>query len=380
MLNQKIKKAIKVSGKKVFVGLSGGVDSAVSAYLLKKQGFDVTGVFIKTWQPDFIECTWKEDRKDAMRVASHLEIPFLTIDLEKEYKEGVADYMISEYKNGRTPNPDIMCNKEIKFGAFLQASLKQGADFVATGHYARVVNSYELIVNSKKKKDLITNNYQLLTGLDPRKDQSYFLYTLRQEQLSKIIFPIGKLLKSEVRKIAQNIGLPNGDKKDSQGICMLGDISIKDFLSHFIKTKKGNVLNTRGEVIGTHEGAVFLTIGERHGFTIHKKTPTDARVYVVAKDLKENTITVGSADDLAKENGMITKKVLLKDTNWIYVTPEEEKIYDAQIRYHQALQKVTLKEESGTWSVYFKTPQTAAGGQSVVIYDKNICLGGGVIK
>ncbi len=386
MLKQKIKKATKISGKKVFVGLSGGVDSAVSAYLLKKAGYKVTGVFIKTWQPDFITCTWKDDRRDAMRVASHLEIPFLTLDLEKEYKEGVADYMIAEYKKGNTPNPDIMCNKEVKFGAFMKKALLMGADFVATGHYARVVNSYELIVNSKEKKNLPTTNltagragYQLLTGIDPSKDQSYFLYTLTQDQLSKIIFPIGHLPKLEVRKIANKIGLPNSKKKDSQGICMLGDISIKDFLSHFIKSKKGEVLNKEGEVIGKHDGALFLTVGERHGFIIDKKTPEDTRMYVIAKDVLKNTITVGNKEDLMQEEGMVTKEVNLERVNWINTPPEQKKIYDAQIRYHQTLQKATLEKKDDIWTVHFKTPQTAAQGQSVVIYDKDICLGGGII-
>ena len=202
--------------KTVFVGMSGGVDSSVSAALLKKQGFDVVGVFIKTWHPDFIKCNEEEERRDAMRVATHLNIPFLTFDFEDVYKKEVADYMISEYKAGRTPNPDVMCNKEVKFGAFLKKAISMGADFVATGHYAE---------NRK-------NN--LVKGKDPAKDQSYFIWTLKQKQLSKILFPVGNLNKTEVRKLAKKFKLPVAEKKDSQGICFLGAVDLKDFLKHYI--------------------------------------------------------------------------------------------------------------------------------------------------
>jgi tRNA-specific 2-thiouridylase len=274
--------------------------------------------------------------------------------------------MISEYKKGNTPNPDIMCNKEIKFGAFMKKALEMGADFVATGHYCRNI----------KLKD---GSFALAKAKDPKKEQSYFLYTLTQNQLSKVIFPIGDISKSEVRMIAKKVGLPNSEKKDSQGICMLGDISIKDFLSHFIKSKKGDVLSKEGEVIGKHDGAVFLTVGERHGFIIDKKTPEDTRMYVMAKDVLKNTITVGHKEDLLQEEGMVTKEVNLEKVNWINILPEQKKIYDAQIRYHQTLQKATLENKNGVWTVHFKTPQTSATGQSVVIYDKDICLGGGII-
>ncbi len=371
----------KLNPKKVFVGLSGGVDSAVSAYLLKKAGYNIIGVFIKTWQPDFISCTWREDRRDAMRVASHLEIPFITLDLEKEYKEYVVDYMIEEYKKGRTPNPDIMCNREIKFGAFLKYSLNLGADYIATGHYARIVKSGKWKVESKKIQNtsLNTNHYSLTTATDPSKEQSYFLWTLRQEQLAKIIFPIGNLKKSEVRKIAKKAGLPNAEKKDSQGICMLGDISIKEFLSHYIPEKKGSVLNTKGEVVGEHSGVTYLTIGERHGFTITKKTPEDPPMYIIAKDLNQNTITVGIEADLNTDE-KLKKEFILENTNWITSEPKEGKIYDTQIRYHQDIQKATLEKKDDIWQVNFDTPQTGASGQSVVVYEGDVCLGGGVIK
>src|SRR3989344_6491053 len=226
---------------RVLVGLSGGVDSAVSVALLKRAGADVAGAFIKTWQPDWMPnaCDWKLERRDAMRVATHLDIPFVTIDLESEYKKSVVDYMISEYKLGRTPNPDVMCNKEIKFGAFLSRALELGADMIATGHY-----SQSKMVNSK---------WQMLMGEDEAKDQSYFLWTLNQAQLSKIIFPVGHLLKSEVRELARKFRLPVAEKRDSQGICFLGHIDMKEFLSHYIETKPGHVLNESGQVVGEHK-------------------------------------------------------------------------------------------------------------------------------
>ena len=378
MIKTRINKKVN---KTVFIGLSGGVDSAVSAYLLKKAGYKVVGAFIKTWTPEWLECTWKEERRDAMRVAAHLEIPFVTIDLEKEYKENVADYMISEYKLGRTPNPDVMCNKEIKFGAFLKKAVEMGADFVATGHYAQNLQisgkGRSLRSGAEKGTNLRRN---LCKATDPEKEQSYFLWTLTQNQLSKILFPIGNLKKSEVRKIAKQIKLPNAEKKDSQGICFLGDVDMKDFLSHYIKTKKGIVLNKKGEEIGTHNGAVFFTIGERHGFIITKKSTDDVPLYVISKDLKLNTITVGTKDDLENESERVTKKITINNTNWINEIPKENKVYSAQIRYHQKYQKVKLSKLEKGWQVDFTEPQTSASGQSIVIYDKDVCLGGGVIE
>ena len=263
---------------KVFVGLSGGVDSSVSAALLKEHGYEVVGVFIKVWQPPFLECTWKEDRLDAMRVAAQLDIPFMTFDLEKEYKESIVDYMVAEYKAGRTPNPDVMCNKTIKFGAFLEKAKEMGADFVATGHYAQNV-----------EKD---GEQYLLKGNDNEKDQSYFLWTLTQAQLKYILFPIGEHKKSEVRKLAEKFDLITATKKDSQGLCFIGKLDMKDFLKEFIEEKRGDVLNTDGAVIGYHDGAVYYTLGQRRGFIITQKTPEDIPYYVVAKDIEQNTITV----------------------------------------------------------------------------------------
>ena len=288
--------------KTVFVGMSGGVDSSVSAALLKEQGYNVVGVFIRTWHPSFIKCNEEEERLDAMRVAAHLDIPFLTFDLSNEYKKDVADYMIKEYKAGRTPNPDVMCNKEIKFGAFLKKAISMGASYVATGHYAqnkKFSGKEFLSLRPRRHKagdprllKFFPENF-LLKGKDPLKDQSYFLWALDKKLFPKIIFPIGNYKKSKVRKIAKRFKLPVAEKKDSQGICFLGSVDIKDFLGHYIKQKKGKVLNELGEEIGYHNGAVFFTLGERHGFVISKKSPNDRPYYVISKDIKKNTIRWG---------------------------------------------------------------------------------------
>ncbi|MFA6341058.1 MAG: tRNA 2-thiouridine(34) synthase MnmA [Candidatus Paceibacterota bacterium] len=344
-------------GKKVYVGMSGGVDSSVSALLLKKAGYDVTGVFIKVWQPEFFECTWRQDRLDAMRVCAKLDIPFITLDLEKEYKKEVVDYMISEYKLGRTPNPDVMCNKYVKFGGFFDFAMKQGADYVATGHYAR-----------------IDDRCRLLAGRDKNKDQSYFLWTLWQRQLSKTLFPIGDMDKPEVRRLADKYGLSTALKKDSQGLCFIGKIDIKDFLKNYIKEKKGKVLDISGKVIGEHSGAFYLTIGQRHGFTVTKKTPNDSPYYIISKDVNKNTITV-SQDELKKRD---TKIIKISDLNWtLGEAPELSKKYSARIRYRQPLEECVIKKG---FELHFTNPQNAiTPGQSAVIYDGEICLGGGII-
>ncbi len=350
--------------KTVFVGLSGGVDSSVAAYLLKKSGFRVVGCFIKTWQPDFIDCTWKEERRDAMRVAAHLDIPFMTIDLEKEYKEGVADYMIREYQLGRTPNPDVMCNKEIKFGGFLKKALEIGADFVATGHYARV------------DQDVKTCEYRLLKAIDNAKEQSYFLWTLTQDQLRKILFPIGHLQKSEVRQIAKKAGLLTFEKKDSQGICFIGKFDFKDFLKHFIEEKKGDVLNEQGEVIGHHNGSVFFTLGERQGFVITKKGTNDKPMYIVAKNIQENTLTVSESPVLSSFQKETTFSLVASNIGTI----TKDRVLDAQIRYHGELLKCQVVDQTKEMAkIKFETPQLIAPGQSVVLYDGDVCIGGGII-
>ncbi len=380
--------------KKVFVGMSGGVDSAVSAALLKKDGCEVIGVFIKTWHPDFLECNEEEERRDAMRVAAFLDIPFLTFDLEDVYKKEVADYMIREYKAGRTPNPDVMCNKEVKFGAFLKKAILMGADFVATGHYAQNANenfknSPTFALGDKRTGDrhgsLNSSSFHLQKGVDPSKDQSYFLWTLTQEQLKKILFPVGHLKKTEVRKLAKKFKLPVAEKKDSQGICFLGAVDLKEFLKHYIKSKQGEVQNEKGEKIGFHDGVVFHTLGERHGFIITKKSPNDGPHYVVSKDIAKNILVVSQKSPLLVEEGVgggNSKKNSLSiiDTNWISEIPEPNKNYTAQIRYHGEF--LSCKVDCATSDVaqlVFKKPVLVASGQSVVAYDGDICLGGGVV-
>ncbi len=383
--NKKRKKLI------VFVGLSGGVDSAVSIMLLKKQGYSVVGVFIKTWHPDFLECNEEEERRDAMRVAAHLDIPFLTFDLEKVYKKEVADYMIAEYKAGRTPNPDVMCNKEVKFGAFLKKALTIGADFVATGHYAQTGEARNHFLSgprfsgSLSQPDHAKKYFQLHQSPDSSKDQSYFLWTLNQKQLAKILFPVGHLKKSEVRKLAKKFKLPVAEKKDSQGICFLGAVDLKEFLKHYIKEKKGEVIlvpseegEKKNKIIGHHNGVVFYTLGERHGFTITKKSPNDGPYYIVGKEIKKNILIVSQEKN--SKNSFFNFSLVLEKTNWINKIPETNKNYTAQIRYHGELIPCKIKcAKSDSIQVIFNKPVLVASGQSCVVYDKDICLGGGVV-
>jgi len=384
-------KKSKNLNKTVFVGMSGGVDSSVTAAILKEEGYNVVGVFIKTWHPDFIECNEEEERRDAMRVAAFLDIPFLTFDFEDVYKKGVADYMINEYKLGRTPNPDVMCNKEVKFGAFLNKAREMGADFVATGHYAqnkKMKNSsaFGLGDIGQGTHDTLNSSFFCLQkAVDPTKDQSYFLWTLKQEHLKNILFPIGNLKKTQVRTLAKKYKIPVAEKKDSQGICFLGMVDLKDFLKHYIESKKGNVLNTSGEVIGAHDGAIFYTLGERHGFSITKKTANDSRYYVVDKDIKKNILIVSTDKDYSvKRKGgedNIENKILLNSINWISKIPEENKTYQAQIRYHGEFLncKISRQELKSEVEVVFEKPVKVAGGQSVVFYDGELVLGGGIV-
>jgi tRNA-uridine 2-sulfurtransferase len=391
---------MKGKNKKVYVGMSGGVDSSLSAALLKEQGYDVTGVFIRVWQIpkdlpralsrgdsdkpfDYAQgnrklfsgaCDWKEERRDAMRVAAELDIPFKTYDFQDEYKKEVVDYMIREYREGRTPNPDVMCNRYIKFGSFLKKAVGDGADFIATGHYARK----KRIQDSRFK----IQGHQLLKGKDNNKDQSYFLWTLTQDDLEKTIFPIGELDKPKVREEAKRFKLHNAEKKDSQGICFLGKIDVKEFLQHFIESKDGEVLNENGEVIGVHDGAMFLTLGQRHGFTIIKKTPEDKPYYIVGKNVDKNTITV--SNELKVEEFQSTKKeVEIKNVNWVHLDVRRlsRKKYKARLRYRQDLRECVVEERGEkTFVIFDELQENVTPGQSLVLYDGEICLGGGVIK
>lgn len=350
---------------KVFVGLSGGVDSAVSAALLKQEGYEVTGVFIKAWQPDWLPCSWREERRDAMKVALSLDIPFLFLDLEKEYKEGVVDKMLAEYKAGRTPNPDVLCNREIKFGSFWRFAKECGADFIATGHYARIS---ELVPGP--------SSLILQEGKDPEKDQSYFLWTLTTDDLAHTLFPVGGLEKSEVRKLAEQFDLPVAEKKDSQGICFMGDVSMEEFLSHFISSKPGKVVNVDGEVIGTHKGLIYYTVGERHGFEVVKKGVSSGPFYIVWKDVKKNVLVVSDSEEEILDCS--PTKVVLKGVNWINEPSVPE--ITARIRYRGEKLPCTLSAEKGKLSVEFKDPVRGLSlGQSIVFYEGKNCLGGAVM-
>ena len=361
--------AVKKLTQTVFVGLSGGVDSSVSASLLKAAGYNVRGVFIKVWQPDFLPCTWREDRLDAMRVCAILDIPFETLDLEDVYRASVVDYLVKEYEAGRTPNPDVMCNKEVKFGAFLSWAKQKGADFVATGHYAQ------------NRLNTETGLYELHCSVDAEKDQSYFLWTLTQQELKHILFPVGHLRKERVRSLAHSFGLPTAAKKDSQGLCFLGKLDMKAFLKHFLHTEPGDVLTVEGKRIGTHEGALLYTLGQRHGFTLrgsHDQRPH----YVVDKDLKRNTITVSTKE--VAERSASSESVTLEHVNWVSGKPQEGK-HSARVRYRQPLLPCNIDaDKNGNTEIRFLgNAPLAPLGQSLVIYETRkkeiLCRGGGII-
>jgi tRNA-uridine 2-sulfurtransferase len=342
--------------QKIFVGVSGGVDSSVAAYLLKEEGHEVHGVFVKTWSPDWLPCTWVDEKRDAMRVCAALDIPFHFLDAEEAYKEGVADYMISEYRAGRTPNPDVLCNRVIKFGALWEYAKSQGADAVATGHYARIEQG------------------ALLTAVDPAKDQSYFLWMLEVQELSHIRFPIGHLQKNEVRAIAKKAKLFTAEKKDSQGICFLGDVDMREFLSHYIDEKKGSVVNEKGEVVGEHDGVRFYTLGERHGFRITAQSDQHTPYYVVGKNIEDNVLVVAARPQI-ENNTRATVQIELRDANWLS-KPKTDKRYTAQIRYHGTRIPAKRKKDG---SIELTYGDGIPLGQSLVLYDGEILLGGGVM-
>ena len=364
-----------MSKGRVHVGMSGGVDSSVAALLLKEAGFEVTGVFIQGWYPDFLECNWKDERRDAMRVAAMLGIPFLTVSAEDAYKKEVIDYMVREYSLGRTPNPDVMCNRHVKFGVFFDEAMKQGADFIATGHYAQVEHGTH------------ENDVVLRSAVDSDKDQTYFLWNVPKQALSHTSFPIGHLRKTEVREIARKNHLITADKKDSQGVCFLGKVSMKDFLKHSIRTEQGDVLDTKGNVIGYHEGALLYTLGERRGFTITKKGTDDTPRYVIDKDIIKNTLTVSEKNESTLEK-FARNEVVIAHTNWISDEPKEGETLMARFRHQQTLRRVrVLKKEGGkdteeeAWTIVFVEEQeTVSPGQSLVVYRGNQCLGGGIVK
>ena len=392
---------------KVVVALSGGVDSSVAAYLLKNQGYDLIGLFMKNWHDETVtisdECPWLDDSNDAMLVADKLNIPFQVVDLSKDYKEKIIDYMFNEYSKGNTPNPDILCNREIKFDVFMDIALSLGADYVATGHYSRIKKNH---YNENSIK------YELHSGLDNKKDQSYFLCQLNQNQLSKILFPIGDLTKAEVRKIAKKNNLVTAEKKDSQGLCFVGKVSLPDFLQQKLKKKKGNVIeipgnsklydkqikfideNERllsltdeidytlsdGKIIGKHNGAYYYTIGQRKGLAIGGyKDP----LFVISTNTQTNEIFVGEGKN---HPGLIKKalKVKYSDVNWVNDDYNFENFaglkLKARIRYRQKLQKISVYKHLDYLYVEFEDFQSAVTkGQFLAIYDNSQLIASGVI-
>ena len=395
--------------KKVVIGLSGGVDSSVAAYLLKEQGYDVIGLFMKNWHDDSVtiseECPWLEDSNDALIVAEKLGIPFQTVDLSVEYKERIVDYMFNEYEKGRTPNPDVLCNREIKFDVFLKIALQLGADYVATGHYCRKGS-----FTSADGKE----TFQLLSGIDRNKDQSYFLCQLNQEQLSKTLFPIGELTKPEVRRIAADNELITADKKDSQGLCFIGKVRLPEFLQQKLKPKKGVIVEVEatldqyreqlpdfrnkedelaffskkpnytikdGKVVGEHQGAHFFTKGQRKGLDVGG---TKDPLYVIDTDIKENVIYTGQGKG---HPGLYRRTLFVTNAEIHWVRPDMALKVDenmevmARIRYRQPLQKATLYKIDGGLYVDFKEKQSAiTEGQFVAWYIGDELIGSGVIS
>ena len=370
--------------QKVVIGMSGGVDSSVAAFLLQEQGFEVEAVFMKNWEEanDFDTtrnnkshiCPAAQDFADAMSVCDKLHIPLQAVNFSQEYWQRVFQYMLDEYAQGRTPNPDIMCNKEIKFKEFLNYAKKLNADYIATGHYAR---------NVPTNNCDITTIYQLYKAVDKNKDQTYFLYTLEQQQLAYTLFPLGEITKNEVRNIAKKTNLSNYAKKDSTGICFIGERNFKKFLSEYLLAKPGEIVNTTGEVLGKHDGLMFYTLGQRQGLGIGgKKGATELPWYVVKKDLTNNKLIV--AQD-ANHPLLMNDSLSCNNIHWIAETPSTTSPLHclAKIRYRQDDQPCVITiTENKTYNVVFKEKQRAiTPGQSVVFYtDEGECLGGGIIN
>lgn len=352
--------------KTVYVGLSGGVDSSVTAALIKEQGYRVVGVYTKNWSKDLpgFACPWKEDYQDAKRVAVQLGIDFEMFDFEKDYQEKVVDYMIAEYKAGRTPNPDIMCNQEVKFKLFLNTALAAGADFVATGHYARIRNAESGMQNPGQAR--------LLTGVDTNKDQSYFLYRVTEDALNKTIFPLGEYKKPDVRRLAAERNLITAHKKESMGICFVGKVGIKEFLQNFVTTEPGPIIEQNGVTIGEHDGAIFYTIGQRHGLNVGGGLP----YYVVGKDMTKNEVYVTTKLD---DERLWHSELQLTDLHWINEAPKQGKAYQVRTRYRAPLTECEFIDAKLSKIKLKDAIKAVTAGQSAVIYDGDLVVGGGII-
>lgn len=345
--------------KKVYVGISGGVDSAVAASLLQNQKYRVVGVYMKNWSRDVggHTCPWKQDLASARSVAAHLKIPLKIFDFEKEYFESVAKYMIETYKHGKTPNPDIMCNERIKFDAFYNKCIEDGADYIATGHYAKMDSS------------------RLMVASDKSKDQTYFLYRINHNIADKILFPLSELSKKEVRKLAEEVRLPNYDRPDSQGLCFVGNIPMRDFLSEFIKPQKGKIVDEGGNELAEHNGAFYYTIGQRHGLGIGGGKP----YFVYQIDTKKNIVMVTSDENYTLLN---KKEFIINDCKWWQELDSEELRLEVRVRYRSKLQNCTLtKNGKNKFKITLDNPERAiAPGQSAVFYSGDMVVGGGIIE
>lgn len=374
---------------KVFVGMSGGVDSSVVAALLVQQGYEVTGVYMKNWTEDLpgMRCPWADDLADAKRVAVRLGIPFKVYDFQKEYKHAVVDYMLSEYKNGRTPNPDIMCNQEVKFKLFLETALEDGADMIATGHYARVehtggaaelaalkkssaIQDESALLSGLAKAPSSPNSARLLRARDDNKDQTYFLYRVTGEALSRTLFPLGDYTKAEVRQMAKERGLWTASKKESMGICFVGQVGIREFLSEYVTTEPGDIIDKQtGAVVGRHDGAIFYTLGQRHGLSVGGGLP----YYVVGKDITKNEVYVSRSFD---DENFWRQDIRLSDIHWINQPPADGVKIQTRLRHRGALIDATY---SASTLHLASAERAVAPGQSAVLYDGDVCLGGGII-
>ena len=356
----------KKSDITVVCGMSGGVDSSVAALLLKKQGYNVIGLFMKNWEEDDVNgaCTAEADYEDVKRVCNQIGIPYYSVNFAKEYYDRVFKYFLEEYKAGRTPNPDVLCNREIKFGPFLDFALSLGADYIATGHYCRV--------------DEVDGKFRLLKAVDGNKDQTYFLNQLSQYQLSKVMFPIGELVKPEVRKIAEENNFITAEKKDSTGICFIGERNFRNFLKTYLPAKEGDIVSDKGEVVGRHSGVMYYTLGQRKGLNIGGyRGGNGQRWFVTGKDVEKNILYVQQGEDEL----LFTDYLIADKFNWIVKPSSEEFECFAKFRYRQDDQKVNVKLDGDNVIVTFEKRQRAiTPGQFCVLYDGDVCLGGGVIE